>query len=442
MDKTLDNLPAFAILSPLLGPRASGVFFCEGGSMSKKDMFGDEIGKRPSEDFGSLLEMSERGRIRNLKNGDQIKGEILAINKQSVFVATGTPTDGVLPLSEILDEKQVPKFKIGEVIDVIVVRQKADEILLRYKGAKGISAEVENLEDAFDMELPIEGKVLEVVKGGYRVLVHGQKAFCPISQMDQRVSPDSAQYVGNKYTFLVTQFENQGRNIVVSRRKILDLEKAENEGTFLLKYKVGDILPGTVKRIEKYGAFIELEGGIEGMAHISEIAWGRIQDPSEIVRIGQSVTVKLLKAEEEGTRLKISLSIKQGGGEGDPWMSIFEKFPVGTIVQGVVDKKENFGLFVQVAPGLNGLLPRSKWKEEANANEYDNKKRGDIVPVQIDQILFEEKKISLRVPTEGVDDSWRSHQSAAGQGLGSTSGKGLGSGGLGGLADLMKKAKP
>jgi small subunit ribosomal protein S1 len=409
--------------------------------MTKKDIFGDEVGKRASEDFGSLLEMSERGRIRNLKNGDQIKGEILAINRESVFVATGTPTDGVLPLSEILDEKLVPKFKVGEVIDVIVVRQKSDEILLRFKGAKGISADVENLEDAFDMELPIEGKVLEVVKGGYRVLVHGQKAFCPISQMDQRVSPDTAQYVGNKYTFLVTQFENQGRNIVVSRRKILDLEKAENEGTFLQKFKIGDILPGTVKRIEKYGAFIELEGGLEGMAHISEIAWGRIQDPSEIVRIGQAVTVKLLKVEEEQNRLKIALSIKQGGGEGDPWMSIFEKFPVGTVVQGVVDKKENFGLFVQVSPGLNGLLPRSKWKEEVNGHEYDNKKKGDVIPVQIDQILFEEKKISLRVPTEAADESWRTHQASGNPGLGNGSGKGLGSGGLGGLAELMKKGR-
>lgn len=406
--------------------------------MTKKDIFGDEVEKKASEDFGSLLALSERGRLRNLKNGDQISGEILAINRDSVFVATGTPTDGILPLAEILDDKQVPKFKVGELIDVIVVRQKGDEILLRYKGAKGISSEVENLEDAFDMELPVEGKVLEVVKGGYRVLIHGQKAFCPISQMDARMSTDSAQYVGNKYNFLVTQFENQGRNIVVSRRKILDIEKAEYEGTFLQKFKPGDILPGTVKRLEKFGAFVELEGGLEALAHISEIAWGRIQDPSEIVRVGQAVTVKLLKVDEEQSRLKISVSIKQGGGEGDPWLTILEKFPVGTIVQGTVEKKESFGLFVQIAPGLTGLLPRSRWKEDVAGHDYEIKKKGDVVPVQIDQILYEEKRISLRIPTEAIDESWKSHQSVANsKGFGNN----LGSSGLGNLADMLKKSK-
>ena len=279
--------------------------------MAKKDLFGDEIIDRRTEDFASLLALSDQGLLKNLKNGDQIRGEILSINKESVFVSTGTPRDGVLPLSEILDENRVPKFKIGDIVEVIVIRQKGDEIFLRLKGARGAASDVDNLEDAFDMELPIEGRVLELVKGGYRVQVQGQKAFCPISQMDLRTSTDSSQYIEKKFNFLITQYEKQGRNIVVSRRKLLEIEKAEFEGTFLQKHKIGDILPGTVKKFEKFGAFVELEGGIEGLVHISEISWSRIQNAAEILKIGQSISAKILKVEEEQTRLKISLSIKQ-----------------------------------------------------------------------------------------------------------------------------------
>ena len=201
--------------------------------MTKKiDMFGDDVNSTQSQDFASMLEMSERGQMKNLRTGDSFRGEILSINRESVFVSTGTPTDGSLPVTEILDEQKLPKFKTGDIIDVVVVRMKGDEILLRYKGAKGSSADVDSLEDAFDMELPVDGKVLEVVKGGFRVQIQGVKAFCPVSQMDMRTSTDTSQYIGNKYTFLITQYESQGRNIVVSRRRILEIEKAAKRDFF------------------------------------------------------------------------------------------------------------------------------------------------------------------------------------------------------------------
>ncbi len=377
--------------------------------MSKKDLFGDDVSLSQSEDFASMFENSQKNQMRKLRAGDSIKGEVLSINKESVFVSTNTPTDGVLPLREILDENQNPKFKVGDVIDAVVVRLRNDEILLRYKGASsGSSSDVDNLEDAFDMELPVEGKVLEVVKGGFRVQIQSQKAFCPVSQIDSKFVTDTAAYVGNRYSFIITQFD--ARNIVVSRRKILDLEKAENEGQFLLKHKVGDILDGTVRRLEKFGAFVELEGGVEGLCHISEMGWSRISDPSEVVRLEQVVSVKIIRAEEENSRLKISLSIKQGGGESDPWLSVTQKFPVGTVTDGTIDKKESFGFFIRIAPGITGLLPKSKLKESPEGQEYDNKKKGDVVKVQIDQIMFEEHRISLRIPSEIPDESWRGHQ--------------------------------
>ena len=377
--------------------------------MSKKDLFGDDSTQTQSEDFASLFESSQKNQMRKLRPGDSLKGEILSISKESVFVSTNTPTDGVLPLREILDAESNPKFKVGEMIDAVVVRLRSDEILLRYKGAGSSSSDVDNLEDAFDMELPIEGKVLEAVKGGFRVQIQSQKAFCPISQIDLKFVTDTASYIGNKYSFIITQFD--ARNIVVSRRKILELEKAEHEGQFLLKHKVGDILDGTIRRLEKFGAFVELEGGVEGLCHISEMGWSRIADPSEVVKLEQVVSVKIIRAEEENSRLKISLSIKQGGGESDPWLSLTQKFSVGTVTDGTIDKKESFGFFVRIAPGITGLLPKSKLKDSPEGPEYENKKKGDIIKVQIDQIMFEDRKIALRIPSEIPDESWRGHQS-------------------------------
>ena len=377
--------------------------------MSKKDLFGDDSTQTQSEDFASLFESSQKNQMRKLRPGDSLKGEILSITKESVFVSTNTPTDGVLPLREILDAESKPKFKVGEMIDAVVVRLRSDEILLRYKGAGSSSSDVDNLEDAFDMELPIEGKVLEAVKGGFRVQIQSQKAFCPISQIDLKFVTDTASYIGNKYSFIITQFD--ARNIVVSRRKILELEKAEHEGQFLLKHKVGDILDGTVRRLEKFGAFVELEGGVEGLCHISEMGWSRIADPSEVVKLEQVVSVKIIRAEEENSRLKISLSIKQGGGESDPWLSLTQKFSVGTVTDGTIDKKESFGFFVRIAPGITGLLPKSKLKDSPEGPEYENKKKGDVIKVQIDQIMFEDRKIALRIPSEIPDESWRGHQS-------------------------------
>ncbi len=400
--------------------------------MSKKDFFGDDVEKTDSQDFASLLAASDRG-LRSLKVGDTIHGEILSIGKEEAFVSTGTPTDGTILLRDLLDENKQLKYKVGEFIDVVVTRMKGSEILLSKKGSTN-SQDVDSLEDAFDMELPIEGKVLELCNGGFRVQLQGQAAgktsFCPVSQMDFRVT-DQQEYVGKKFDFIITQFSEKGRNVVVSRRRILDLQRAENEGGFMQKHEIGATLKGRITRLERFGAFVELEPGIEGLIHISELAWSRVHSPEEIVKPNQPVEVKLLKIEDTDGRLKISLSLKQAGGEGEPWLMVPQKFPVGTTVKGTVEKKESFGLFVNISPGVTGLLPKSKWRDSTEASGIENKKRGDEIMVQVDQILFEERKLSLRLPGEADDQSWREHSS-------STQSKGFGAGAFAGLAKLKK----
>nr|BFD67767.1 hypothetical protein HAGR004_27890 [Bdellovibrio sp. HAGR004] len=384
--------------------------------MSKKDIFGDDVPE--TKDFASFEELfaqSEKGLKTRLNVGDQVHGEILSIGKEEAFVSTGTPTDGMILTKDLLDENKEVKYKVGDYIDCVVTAIKGGEVRLAKKGS--LNASTDSLEDAFDMELPVEGRVTETCNGGFRVSIQGKTAFCPISQIDSRFVQDANEYVGKKFDFMITQLDPKGRNIVVSRRKVLDLQKAENEGTFMLKHQPGALLEGKIVRLEKFGAFVELESGIEGLIHVSELSWSRVHDPKEVVMPGQPVTVKLLKMEEIDGKLKISLSLKQADGAGNPWMTVPQKFPVGTVVQGKVEKKETYGLFVNIAPGVTGLLPRSKWRDSVDAAQYENKKRGDDVTVQVDQILFEEKKISLGLPGEVEDTSWKSHSTAA-SGLG------------------------
>lgn len=399
--------------------------------MTSKNPFDDDSGKK--DDFGAMLEASFGAGGGRLSVGDKIRGEILSIGKDQVFVSTGTPTDGQLPRLELLNDKKEMLHKVGDIIDVVVLKVREGEIRLRLKGAKGASDDVENLEDAFDMELPVEGKVLEAVKGGYRVSIQGVKAFCPISQIDLRPGSDPNVYVGNKYEFIITQYEAKGRNVVVSRRKMLEAGKAEAEGAFLQSHEVGDVVDGTVQRLEQFGAFVEIAPGVEGLVHISEISWARLAHPSEALTIGTPVKVKILKMEDVSGQLRISLSIKQGGGESDPWLQLSSKFPVGTQIDGTVAKKEAFGIFVAVAPGIQGLLPRSKWRDSTEAQSYENKKKGDPIKVAISEIRPDERKLTLGLPGEESDDAWRAHHSQGPAKAGA---------GLGTMGDLFKNLKP
>lgn len=402
--------------------------------MSKRNLYGDvfedrlneQLNLKTTSDFASMFEKSLDNIGKNLSTGDSFSGEILSIGKEESFVATSTPVDAMILTVELLDENKELKYKVGDRIDVVVVKSKNNEIRVSRKGSKKSSSDLDSLTDAFDMELPIEGRVTEICNGGFRVAVNNKLAFCPISQMDFKVTDPQA-YIDKKFDFIITKLE--ARNIVLSRRKLLDQQKIENEGLFLDKAKVGDIFSGTVTRIEKFGAFVTLADGVEGLVHISEVGWTRLTDPGEVLHVGQMVSVKLIKSEEIEGRLKVSLSLKQAGGDGDPWLLVPQNFPVKSVHEGVVEKKEVYGLFVNIAPGVTGLLPKSKWRESIDHQMYETRKKGDSIQVQIDEILFEQKKISLGLPVEVDDQTWRS----------ATTSTGFANSSLSGLADLMKK---
>lgn len=378
--------------------------------MSKKDVFGDDVSKSES-DFSNLFEKSLGQTTKRLKVGDQLRAELLSIGQEEAFVSTGTPQDAVILKIDLLDEDKNLKYKVGDILDVVVVKISGGEIRVTRKGSKRAATDLDSLQDAADMELPVEGRVLELVKGGFKVDIQGQRAFCPISQIDSQFVKSGEEFIGKKFEFLITKLDENGRNIVVSRKKLLQLQRAENEGVWIDKNKVGDILTGTITRLEAFGAFVKFEDGVEGLVHVSEIGFTRLKHSSDALNLGETVQVKILKIEEIDERLKISLSIKQAGGIGDPWIKVPVDFPVGTILNATVEKKESFGLFIQVASGITGLLPRSKWMDSVESTQYENKKRGDSIQVRVDQIQYEDRKLTLGLPTEEEDLSWQSHTS-------------------------------
>ncbi len=392
--------------------------------------------KLKSSEFARMLLDSVDKDTKKLQVGDKIRGQILVLGKEDVFVATGTRHDGVISRRDILEADGTCAFKTGDTIELYVTQVRGSDIRLSRKATDKNLAD--DLEDAFDMMLPIQGRIAEVCKGGVRVLVKGKLAFCPISQIDIKHVENPEEYVGKSFEFRITQFSEKGRNIVVSRRKILEEERELSAGSFLEETRDGDVVPGTVVRLEKFGAFVELAPGVDGLVHISEIAWSHIKDPAEVLQVGQKVSVKLLKRESINDRLKVSLSIKQAlaaepeaasglrpsenpspvaarGSEAeanlninDPW----NKYSLGQIVTGKVTRKELYGIFVQLEPGITGLLHKSKTIDHPEFH-IEKLKVNDSVAVQVGEIIKSERRISLDVPRDPNEDDWKTHKQAA-----------------------------
>lgn len=374
-----------------------------------KDIFGDDITKK-EDDFGAMLEASLTGVGNKLSKGDKVTAEVLTIGKEEIFVNV-SGKDGMVPRMELLNDEGQVKVQIGDKVELFVV--KIQEGLVHLTSKASSKALAEGLEDAFDFETPVEGRVSEVVNGGFRVVMMGKTAFCPISQMDKGQITEPEKYIGRKFEFIITKFEQKGRNIVVSRRRVLDMEAAENQGAFIQSTKVGDTLTGKITRLEAFGAFVQLTNGVEGLIHVSEISWTHLKHPSEAVEIGQTVTVKVLKIEDDAAgRLRISLSRKQA--EANPWDELSKTFPVGTLVEGTIEKKERFGFFIRLAPGITGLLPKSSMRESNPETNWDKKEVGEKLQVQVAQVNTLERKISLSLPRDPEADAWKGFTSSSG----------------------------
>lgn len=402
-----------------------------------RDLFDDDNNDSKSSDFAQLFENSMGNVGKKLSVGDKIRGEVLTIGKEELFVSTGTMNDGVVMRNDVLDENGNVKVKVGDFLDLFVTNVKGSQIFLSTKPtAKNIS---DDIEDAYDMMLPVEGRVTEAVNGGFRVNVMGKLAFCPMSQIDVRRVVDPTVYIGQKLEFLVTQFDK--RNIVVSRRKLLDEQKEANMAAFTEDHKVGDTVKGMITRLEPFGAFVEIAPGLEGLVHISQISWTRLAHPSEAVRVGQEVSAKILKIEEGlNGRLNISLSIKEG--QPAPWENLPETLREGAVVDGRVTRLMKFGAFVEVAPGIEGLVPLGEMSLTKRVQKADEVVReGQQVKVRIKEVRKDEQKMSLSIKDADEDAEYLSSvvkAAPAGSRGATAAGAGSAGSGMGTLGDQFK----
>ena len=321
---------------------------------------------KSGEDFGALLEEFEKkgatgkGRKKGPAVGDVVKGTVTSVGREIVFLTLlDGSAEGVLGMEELMDEKGEVKVAVGDVIEARVVEQgdKAGHVVLRKLMRKGAELRGE-LQQAFELGVPVEGTVSGVNKGGVDVLIAGVRAFCPISQLEQRQVDDAAAYVGRKLVFRITKYEEdrRGANMVVSRRALLDEEsRAKAVGT-REKLVVGAVLPGVVVAIKDFGAFVDL-GGIEGMLPASELGFARGQKPSEVLTVGQPLEVQVLRVEKTADPKRperISLSLKSLSR--DPWEDVPTRYAPGTKLTGKIARIEVFGAFVELEPGIEGLL--------------------------------------------------------------------------------------
>jgi small subunit ribosomal protein S1 len=301
----------------------------------------------PEDDFASMFEASLQA--KRFEEGQTIEGTIVSIGAEFAFIDVGGKGEATIEIEELCDEAGVMDAEVGDRIQAMVVST-AGGLKLSRKLARG-AASRRQLEDAFHAGLPVEGKIDRAVKGGYEVRIAGQRAFCPISQIDPVRNTEPSEHEGRVYTFRILEFKEGGKNLVVSRRALLEEQQREEAEVVRRSIVEGAVLTGRIASVREYGAFVELGGGVSGLLHVSDMGWSRVTDPADVVRPGDEVTVKVLRIDDEKGR--ISLGLKQL--QADPWSKVAKTFEPGQRHTGRVTRLTEFGAFVELQPGIEAL---------------------------------------------------------------------------------------
>ena len=467
------------------------------------NQFDDENNEEKEQSFAAMLEAYSPGADADMGVGDKISGKIVSIGRDSVFVDTGTKIDGVVDKAELLDENGEIALTEGDILELYIVSVSDEEIKLS-KALSGIGG-LNMLKEAYEKAVPVEGKISETCKGGVRVDILQRKAFCPVSQIDIDYVENASDFVGQSFNFLITTFEENGRNIVLSRRALLAREQEKSRKEFYQTLSVNTTMDGTVTRIMPYGAFVQLSSGVEGMVHISEMSWSKAAKVESLVNVADTVRVKVIGIEPDKKPglLKISLSMKQltedpwdsagerfhegdkilgtvtrcanfgafvevapgieglvhisemsykkrvlkpeeivtagetvsvmikeidldkrrislsiRDAEGDPWVDVADKYKMGQSVEGILEKKEKFGFFINLEPGITGLLPKSNLNKASKPSELEKIKEGDAISIMIEAINPDQRKITLTPADTAEEQNWQSFSDASTASLG------------------------
>jgi small subunit ribosomal protein S1 len=328
--------------------------------------------------------------LRDFKEGSIVKGRVLEIRPREVLVDIGYKSEGVIPASEFDDMGDV---EVGDEVEVLLEKlENEDGMVVLSKEKAAHKQNWDKIVKVFEGDGLIKGKVKAVVKGGLTVNI-GVEAFLPGSQIDIVPPKDLQQFVGNTYDFKIVKINDERKNVVLSRREIIEQERAEKRSRFLETVKLGDTVKGVVKNLTDFGAFIDLDG-MDGLLHITDMTWGRLTHPSELLKIGQEIDVVVLDINKEKER--VSLGLKQT--QRNPWDKIEERFPVGATVHGKVTNLVPYGAFVEIEEGVEGLIHVSElsWTKRIT-RPSDVLAQGQLIEAVVLGVNKEEQKISLGV---------------------------------------------
>ncbi|ADI91045.1 30S ribosomal protein S1 [Acinetobacter sp. IRS14] len=345
-----------------------------------------------TESFAALFEESELN--LNVEKGAVIQGVVVNIDSDWVTVDTGLKSEGIVDRAEFLNEQRELEVQVGDTVDVVVeaLDNGMGQTVLSREKAKRAETWTK-LEKIFEDGEIVTGVISGKVKGGFTVDIGPVRAFLPGSLVDTRPIRDTTHLEGKELEFKVIKLDAKRNNVVVSRRAVMEAESSADREALLAQLEEGQTVTGTIKNLTDYGAFVDL-GGIDGLLHITDMAWKRIKHPSEVVEVGQEVTVKVLKFDRE--RNRVSLGLKQLGE--DPWLAIMSRYPKGSIVKARVTNLTDYGCFAEIAEGVEGLVHVSEM-DHTNKNIHPSKvvQIGDEVDVMVLEVDEERRRISLGI---------------------------------------------
>jgi len=355
-----------------------------------------------NEDFASLFGEFEKKQGMTSKKepstGDKVTGTVVSIQGDDIFIDLGSKTEGIVEREELTDDDGNLTVEVGDSIEIVVSGkdESSGTLMLGSRHARRMHG-IDELRQAFNDQRPVEGRVTGTIKGGLEVEMSNLRAFCPASQIDINYVEDLEAFIGERLAFLITKVEG-GRhpNLVVSRRALLEEEQQARATEIRAHLEVGAVMQGKVSSLKEFGAFIDL-GGVEGMVHISELAFGRVEHPQDILSVGQQVEVSVLRIEKTDNPRhpeRIALSIR--ALERDPWRDVLTDYPVGTQVQGTVSRVEPFGAFIELAPGIDGLAHISELEAGRRINHPEEVVSvGDQVQARVISVDMEKHRIGL-----------------------------------------------
>jgi small subunit ribosomal protein S1 len=328
-----------------------------------------------------------------IEEGQVVNGTVVRVDKDEVLVDIGYKSEGVIPVAELSIRRSVnpaDEVSVGdEVAALVMTKEDAEGRLILSKKRARFEIAWKAIEEAHEKGEPVNGRVIEVVKGGL-ILDLGVRGFLPASLVDIRRVQDLDEFLGQELQCKVIELNRSRNNVVLSRRAVLEEERKEQRQRILDRLNPGDVVEGTISNIVDFGAFVDLDG-MDGLIHISELSWSHVNHPSEVLEIGQTVKVQVLDIDRE--RQRISLGLKQT--QTDPWQQVLESYQEGDVVEGTVTKVVTFGAFVEILPGVEGLVHISELAQHHVENPREIVSQGDRVNVRILEVDADRRRLSL-----------------------------------------------